>query len=182
MTAPPHSGSVYFNYKGTHSIVLMGIADAEYRLIYADVGCNGRLSEGGVFRKSTFAEALVRNQLNIPDPKPLPGRDAPLPYVLVGDDAFALNKNLLKPYSGRSLTELNRIFNYRLSRARRIIENVFGIMSARFRVLRTPINLDAEKTKKPHSLVVLSTTIWCTDVGDRMLLQDRLTVTMLKVV
>lgn len=43
---------------------------------------------------------------------------------------------------------VQRIYNYRLSRARRIIENVFGIMSNRFRVLLQPISLDAEKTKK----------------------------------
>lgn len=43
---------------------------------------------------------------------------------------------------------VQRVYNYRLSRSRRIIENVFGIMLARFRVLRKPIHLDAEKTKK----------------------------------
>lgn len=148
MDAPPNSGSIYYNYKGTHSIVLMGIADAQYKLIYADVGCNGRLSDGGVFKKCSFAKAMEQNRLNLPMPKALPNRQTPVPYVLVADDAFAMKPDLLKPYSGRNLVGLQRLFNYRLSRARRIIENVFGIMSARFRVLRKPIHLDANKTRK----------------------------------
>ncbi|CAH1977591.1 unnamed protein product [Acanthoscelides obtectus] len=41
-----------------------------------------------------------------------------------------------------------RIFNYRLSRARRISENVFRNLSARFRVLRKPLLLEPEKVKK----------------------------------
>lgn len=126
----------------------MGIADAQYKLIYADVGCNGRLSDGGVFRKCSFAKAMQQNRLNLPMPKALPNRETPVPYVLVADDAFAMKPNLLKPYSGRNLVGLHRLFNYRLSRARRIIENVFGIMSARFRVMRKPIHLDANKTRK----------------------------------
>lgn len=147
MVAPPNSGSVYYNYKGTHSIVLMGVADADYRLIYADVGTNGRMSDGGVFKKCSFAKAMNEEQLNLPQPEPLPNRNAAVPYVLVADDAFAMKPNLMKPFSGRSLTQIQRIFNYRLSRARRIVENVFGIMSARFRVLRKPIHLDAKKTQ-----------------------------------
>lgn len=86
--------------------------------------------------------------LQFPQPKPLPGRGEPVPYVIVGDDAFALRPNLMKPYGGRMLDASKRVFNYRLSRARRTIENAFGIMSARFQVFRSPINLDAEKTRK----------------------------------
>lgn len=126
----------------------MGIADAEYKLLYIDVGRNGRFSDGGVFNRCTFGQAMDRNELGLPPPKPLPGRSMPVPYVLVADDAFALRENVLKPYSQRGLNMVQRVFNYRLSRARRIIENVFGIMSARFRVLRKPIQLNAEKTKK----------------------------------
>lgn len=146
MVAPANSGSMCFNYKGTHSIILMGVADADYRFIYVDVGTNGRISDGGVFKKCTFAKALEQDLLNVPPPRPLPHCDIPVPFVLVGDDAFAMKPNLLKPYSGKALTELHRIFNYRLSRSRRIIENVFGIMSARFRVMRRPIYLDSKKT------------------------------------
>lgn len=126
----------------------MGIADADYKLIYVDAGSNGRMSDGGVFKKCSFAKALEQKRLNIPPPVQLPGREIPVPHVLVGDDAFAMKPTLLKPYSGRNLVGLSRIFNYRLSRARRIVENVFGIMSARFRVLRQPSNLDEDKTRK----------------------------------
>lgn len=148
MMAPPNAGSLFYNYKGTHSVILMGIADAEYRLIYVDVGRNGRLNDGGVFNRSSFVYALDSSHLNLPQPKPLPGRELPVPYVLVADDAFALRANVMKPYNARQLTMMQRVYNYRLSRARRVIENVFGIMSARFRVLLKPIQLDAEKTKK----------------------------------
>lgn len=148
MVAPPNAGSIFYNYKGTHSIVLMGIADAEYKLLYVDVGRNGRFSDGGVFNRCNFGQAMDTNQLSLPHSTPLPGRELSVPYVLVADDAFALRPNIMKPYSQRGLTMVQRVFNYRLSRARRIIENVFGIMSARFRVLRKPINLDAEKSKK----------------------------------
>lgn len=135
-------------YIGTHSIVLMGIGDADYKLTYIDVGCNGRVSDGGVFKNCSFSRAIEDEKLNLPKPEPLPNREMSVPFVLVGDDAFAMKKTLLKPYTGKNLIGLQRIFNYRLSRARRVIENVFGIMSARFRVLRKPINLDANKTRK----------------------------------
>ncbi|KAG8298077.1 hypothetical protein J6590_108295 [Homalodisca vitripennis] len=64
--------------------------------------------------------------------------------VLVGDDIFPLGSNLLKPYSHRNLSLHERIFNYRLSRARRVVENAFGILAARFRVFSKPIHLDVE--------------------------------------
>lgn len=144
MVAPPNSGSTYYNYKGTHSIV----ADAQYKFIYVDVGCNGRVSDGGVFNKCSFATAMDNNALKLPDPSPLRGREMPVPFLLVADDAFALRENVMKPYPGRALNATQRIFNYRLSRARRVVENAFGILSARFRVLRHPVNIDANKTKR----------------------------------
>ncbi|XP_055910884.1 uncharacterized protein LOC129945249 [Eupeodes corollae] len=90
MVAPPNSGSIFYNYKGTHSIILMGIADANYKLIYIDVGRNGRFSDGGVFNRCTFGQGLDNNHLCLPPHNPLPGRQLPVPYVLVADDAFAL--------------------------------------------------------------------------------------------
>lgn len=53
----------------------------------------------------------------------------------------------MKPYPFRNQPAPNRVYNYRLSRARRIVENVFGVMANRFRVLRKPICLRPENVK-----------------------------------
>lgn len=154
---PQHSGSEFYNYKGNYSIVLLGVADANYCFTYVDIGCQGRISDGGVFRHSSLFRKLSQKQLNLPLDAPLPEQNEPIPYTFVADEAFALTANMMKPYAGvHNKGTKERIFNYRLSRARRIIENVFGIMSATFRVLRKPILLSPEKvTNKVMTCVLL---------------------------
>lgn len=64
-----------------------------------------------------------------------------VPYTFVADDAFALSVNMLKPYKNIP-TQQHRVFNYRISRARRMIENCFGIFANKFRIFRTTIIAD----------------------------------------
>ena len=71
--------------------------------------------------------------------------DLNMPYVLVGDDAFALKTYMMKPYPQRNLSVEKRVYNYRHSRARRISENLFGIVANRWRVFRGVLNLAPEK-------------------------------------
>lgn len=153
LQAPIHSGSDYFNYQSNFSIVLLGVADPNYCFLFADVGCQGRISDGGVLKNSMFWKKLQNNELHLPPDDILPNGDVKVPYVFVGDDAFSLSEHLMKGYPvEQKKGSKKRIFNYRLSRARRIVENVFGIMSAVFRVLRKVMLLSPEKA----TLVVLA--------------------------
>lgn len=86
--------------------------------------------------------------MNLPSPRPLPGKNKDIPFVILADEAFALTNNVMKPYSGvHKIGSKERVFNYRLSRARRTVENAFGISSAVFRVLRKPLLLEPEKAE-----------------------------------
>lgn len=136
---PVGSGSHFFNYKGTFSIVLLALVDAHLRFIYVDAGTNGRCSDGGVWAKSDFKKCFDSNTLHIPEANYLPGTNMKVPYVIVADDAFPLTPKIMKPFSGRNLNDNQVIFNYRLSRARRVAENAFGILSNRFRIYKSEI-------------------------------------------
>lgn len=56
----------------------------------------------------------------------LSGVDNHVPYALVADESFPLAQRILQPFKERELTENKTIFNYRLCRARRVVENAFG--------------------------------------------------------
>ncbi|XP_053597638.1 uncharacterized protein LOC103578317, partial [Microplitis demolitor] len=128
---PDNAGSLYFNYKKTHSIVLLGICDANYSFLFVDIGAYGRRSDGGIFRDSPMGQKFEKHEMNVPDAELLTIDGMPSPYVLVGDEAFQLTDYLLRPYPGRGgLNKDKTIFNYCLSRARRTIENSFGLLVA----------------------------------------------------
>ena len=134
---PRKAGSEFYNYKGFHSIILMALVDADYKFSWVDVGSNGSAGDAQVFNKSELKECLEADTVGVPAPEPLPHDDKCMPFFIVGDDAFALRTWLMKPFSKRELTLAETIFNYRLSRARRIVENAFGILAHRFRCLLT---------------------------------------------
>ncbi|MGH0160334.1 UNVERIFIED_CONTAM: hypothetical protein FKN15_068990 [Acipenser sinensis] len=125
----------------------MALVDADYRFCVIQVGDFGRTSDGGVFASSALGRGMEVKTMNVLSDTYLPGAEqlCKMPYVIVGDAAFPLKTYLMRPYPECSLPAYKRIFNYRLSRARRIVENAFGILAARRRIFHQNINMLSHK-------------------------------------
>uniref|UniRef100_A0A8C5E829 DDE Tnp4 domain-containing protein n=1 Tax=Gouania willdenowi TaxID=441366 RepID=A0A8C5E829_GOUWI len=131
--APPLSGSQYFNYKKTFSSVLLALVDADYKF---------RCIQVGDWEDKRWMVECMQDQTCTS----LPGAAhlGDVPFAMVADAAFPLKPYLMKPYPRHNLTKKKRIFNYRLSRARMIVENAFGILASQWRILQRRINLHPE--------------------------------------
>ena len=121
------------------------MVDANYKFIYVDVGAAGRAGDAGVYAESELKRAITSNSLDLPPRTNIAGISNKLEYHIIGDDAFPMTTSLMKPYPHRNLGKEKRIFNYRLSRARKVVENAFGILAHRWRVFLTTIKLSPDK-------------------------------------
>ena len=117
--------------------------------------------------------------MDLPPPRPLSKSQDPkweplsekeeetnVPFVFVGNNAFPLLPNCLKPYSDKGLDDRKGIFNYRLSRFRRCSENGFGILSQVFGIFRTTINLTPRKVRDlVLAAITLHNMLWTKSVS-----------------
>jgi len=101
---PTGTGSQCYNYKHFFAIVLLAVVDSDYKFIYFDVGSSfGKDFDSTIFKNPTLWPLLINNSLNILEPSVLPNTDE-----TVGDEAFGLSKNVLRPCGGRNLSEKNK--------------------------------------------------------------------------
>lgn len=126
---PNKTGSNYFCYKQKFSFVLLAVVDHDYKFICIDVGGYGKNSDGGLFEESAMGQRFRTRTFHVPEDRPLPGQANLTPCVLIGDEGFPLTEFLIRPFPHRQSRseERKEIFNKRLCRARRVVENAFGI-------------------------------------------------------
>ncbi|XP_053948538.1 uncharacterized protein LOC128857037 [Anastrepha ludens] len=128
------------NKKGRYSVAILATCDASYTFTGIDAV---------VFRRKDydytwgldFADNLFEGGLNLPEDKILPNSEIEFPYYFVGDNVCPLKPHIMKLYPGKLLSQRREIFNSRLDRARQVIDNAFGILAARWRILTNPLNL-----------------------------------------
>ena len=98
-----------------------------------------RAYDAQLWNESTLRDAVITNSIDISQQEPLPGDDRPIPYFIIGDNVFALNEWMMKQFAAAPLEQDERVFTYRLSRARRCVENAFGILANRCGCLLTTL-------------------------------------------
>lgn len=124
------------NYKKFHSMVLFALVNSNYEFTFVDIGKNG--NEEGLFEYTQFCKKLLAGELHLPENDETKHN---LNYVFIGDEGFGLHKHLLTPFSQREIDNEESIYNYRQARARNVVENTFGIITSRFKILCRPINI-----------------------------------------
>ncbi|CAH2001102.1 unnamed protein product [Acanthoscelides obtectus] len=145
---PNNSGSNYWCYLHKYSIVLMAIVGPDYKFICVDIGGFGKNSDGGIFETSNMGKRFEQNLMSVPAPRFLPGQNEICSYVLIGDEAFALKPYLMRPFPYKqTLTDVRKEeYNVRLCRARRVVENAFGILSQKWRIFYRPLETKVDTT------------------------------------
>ena len=153
MECSKNTGSLYHNYKGFFSQVLLAVCDAKYKFIFIDVDQYVSTNDSAALKNSKHGRRLESYSPNIPSEDIAyknyfkDGEPLILPYNMVGDEIFQLKDYLMRPYPGTRSGKLSinqAVFNYRLSKARCVIKNYFSIFVARWRLFRKPIRADKE--------------------------------------
>lgn len=151
LQCPNNTGSMYFNYKGTFSTVMLALVDASLKFRYISVGSAGKEGDAGIFADSDLGKRLENNRLHLPAPEVLgeTNNGEAVPHVIVGDEAFPLKPYLMRPFPAAKLTDPECFnFNIRLSKARRVVECAFGILVQRFRCFRGPLQVQPENASR----------------------------------
>ena len=137
MDCPKNTGSLYHNYKGFFSQVLLAVFDAKYNFILIDVGQYGRTNDSAVLKNSELGRRLESYSLNIPSEDIADkyyfkdGEPFILSYYMVGGEIFQVKDYLMRPYPGTRSGKLpidQAVFNYRFSRAKHIKKNLLEFL------------------------------------------------------
>ena len=96
----------------------MALVDADYKIRWLNIGAQGGCSDAQIWNQCDLKKASEGGLIGIPTPSPLPGDDKQIGYYIIGYDAFGMKTWLMKPFLRRSHENDERIFNYRLYRAR----------------------------------------------------------------
>lgn len=144
---PSGAGSEYRNYKGYDSIAFQAVVDDKYRFIFLDAGAYGSQHDSTTFRASDLFIAMARNLLDLPKKKKILGSDFELPYYFIGDGAYTLMENMMKPFPGQNLTKEKLTYNKRVSGVRVMVENAFGFTCQIWRIFYSTIQLQPDKVE-----------------------------------
>ena len=134
ISAPELSHTDYYNRKGWYSMIVQAVVDHEYIFRDICVGRPGSVHDARVFVNSSIYKKITEGVLDGEGCRIILGKQIPL--CLVGDSAYPIQTWLMKPFTDNpNLTPQQKWFNYRISRARIVVENAFGQLKARWRRL-----------------------------------------------
>ncbi|XP_011204527.2 putative nuclease HARBI1 [Bactrocera dorsalis] len=116
----------YRNRKGTYSIIAQAIVDSRMKFIDVFIGCPGACHDASIWQMSPIKKAIINKEINI-----YPN------YHFLGDGGYPLEMCVMVPYRDNGfLTPMQSKYNAILSSTRVVVEQAFGVLKKKFRILK----------------------------------------------
>jgi DDE superfamily endonuclease len=128
----PNPRSYFSGHYECFGLNFQGVAEAKLRFIYAGIGGPGSTPDITAYRALSISDLVEQ----LPDG-----------YYVIGDAAYVPTERLLTPYTGAARGDhWKDVYNFYLSQMRIRIEMAFGRLTTKWRILRTPLQTNLDKT------------------------------------
>jgi hypothetical protein len=172
---PAHTGTAYCNRKGFYSLNVQGpilpcclcsllaAVDHKRRFIELTVGWPGSVADGRVFANSYLQKNLEKLLANL-QPTRVPTRlsstsddtqHEDVPAFILGDSAYPSRTRIVPTFRNCDCNRSRDVgaLNVKLAGIRYYIENAFGILKARFRLLNRALECSREHIIRASYLI-----------------------------
>ncbi|XP_049307318.1 uncharacterized protein LOC115065769 isoform X1 [Bactrocera dorsalis] len=141
INTPKKDAISYYDRKGNYSIIMQGICDSTFRFLDVFIGYPGSCHDANVWKNSPIYKGITCGEIQL-------AKDA----IILADSAYPLSKYLIAPYrdNGHLLRE-EKQFNYYLSSTRVFIEQAFGILRGKFKILN---HIDIQNMEEVSKVVL----------------------------
>ncbi|XP_039966819.1 protein ALP1-like isoform X1 [Bactrocera tryoni] len=126
ISQPVKDSLSFYNSTGNYSVVLQAIVDGNFKFMDVFIGCPGRCHDAAIWEMSPIRKSIVKGELKICSG-----------CHLLGDSTYPLESFLMVPYKDNgSLTPKQIKYNKILCSTRAHVEQAFGILKKKFRILK----------------------------------------------
>ena len=133
----------YYNFENFYSIIFLAMVDGKGRFIWASCGQPENCHDSTLLQSTELWNKLY----DICHLKTEVVGDVTIPSLVLADGAFPFRTYIMKRYSQAVLTPEQRIFNRKHGNSRVIVEDAFGLLKGRFRVLTRKCESKPENLK-----------------------------------
>ena len=103
------------------------------------MGATGSSSYAQIFKLTDLRHKIEDGSIGFPNSESLGIGGPKVNFFIIGDDAFPFKLWLMRLYSSHGMNLKERVFNYRISRGRRVVENALGILMSCFSIFQHPL-------------------------------------------
>ncbi|XP_065360944.1 uncharacterized protein LOC135954657 [Calliphora vicina] len=148
------SASTSKKIKSKQNLIVLAICDAKHMFTNIDIGLHNTQTDDTTWNLE-FYKQMLTGKIHLPTNEELPNSDINFPYYMIGSSTFPLKTYIMRPYPANQLTPDGIIFNEHLAKAHSVTENAFGVLTAHWKILQSPMHMSGSSAEVIIKAIVL---------------------------